>query len=468
MFQNWFKENKLLIIVTGAIILCLVIGWILYALFGYQLIETVCEGRPIGLLNSIFKSQFNSPVEYYFKKADRLFYDVFQNILLLSLPLVFILSLKLIFQRPSIIIQSIQTGFLIGILSIFLSNYGEWRSYNRGYTISFMDLSLSPFEGGNIQQYRMLIPLIGWITGLKGKYFFVLSTLGTLSFLAAANYWARTFYKDKKTAILITLLVSFLPVVQFNNMFYWIDIFRYLFLVIALLNPKYCSIIILFGILTHEFFFLYIPFIYLYHYCFNRNNMFPNINNTIKQIFYLGASLFIYSTIRVGISSFLDPVYNFEFLKAGIEKYGFTYPLIQPLLLGFFAAYEMSWLLIFPFIVYLSKYWRKMCIDVFLLAAAFIPPASFLFVAHDTTRIWSNSFFIIFLLPKYISDRMRNYWLICIVILNFLIPTFYYGYNWEAPLDKHAKIVKKIYLKNKDIRALTKSPRWYRSPQSSK
>ena len=205
------------------------------------------EGRSIGFLNRIIESQESFPVEYYFEKADRLFYKRLQGIFCLSLLLSFILTLKLIYQKPSIIIQSTETGVLIGISSIILSNYYEWPAFNSWFTISFINLSLSPFGGNSIMQYRIFVPLIGWITGLKGEFFFILPTLGTLSFLAAANYWGRTFYKDKKTAVLITLLVAFLPAVQFTNVFCWVDTFCYLFLIFLCVYTFHLHVSLLFS-----------------------------------------------------------------------------------------------------------------------------------------------------------------------------------------------------------------------------
>ena len=72
MLKNWFKENKLSIIITGVLFLCSVIGWVLFVLFGHQLIEAAYEGRSIGLLNGMITGQSLHPVEYYFELANEL------------------------------------------------------------------------------------------------------------------------------------------------------------------------------------------------------------------------------------------------------------------------------------------------------------------------------------------------------------------------------------------------------------
>ena len=74
--RNFLEENKLSIIVTGIFFMCLVTGWILYALFGHQLIEAMYEGKSIGLLRSLesesIRMQAPHQLEYYLEIADEI------------------------------------------------------------------------------------------------------------------------------------------------------------------------------------------------------------------------------------------------------------------------------------------------------------------------------------------------------------------------------------------------------------
>jgi len=94
MLQNWFKENKLLIIVAGVLFLCLAIGWILYALFGHQLIEAMYEGRSIGFLNRIITGSAKHPIELYFEDADRIFSMAFMLGSAVALILVLLITIS--------------------------------------------------------------------------------------------------------------------------------------------------------------------------------------------------------------------------------------------------------------------------------------------------------------------------------------------------------------------------------------
>jgi hypothetical protein len=85
MIYKWFKENRIAMFAIGALLLCLAIGWVLYTLFGHQLINTMYEGKSIGILNRMIHSQAVYSVEEYYKAADghvlRL-YKILSNLLM--------------------------------------------------------------------------------------------------------------------------------------------------------------------------------------------------------------------------------------------------------------------------------------------------------------------------------------------------------------------------------------------------
>jgi hypothetical protein len=115
MLRNWFKENKLPRLVTVALFLCLLLGWILFALFDHQLIEAMYEGRSIGFLNGIIEGQATHPVEYYFENANKLFI-IFQLILLVIIFALFSGHIKSKFKTMAFFI------FMYGLIYLFSYN----------------------------------------------------------------------------------------------------------------------------------------------------------------------------------------------------------------------------------------------------------------------------------------------------------------------------------------------------------
>jgi hypothetical protein len=234
--------------------------------------------------------------------------------------------------------------------------------------------------------------------------------------------------------------MAFLPVVLFNNTIYgWSDIFCYSFLLLALMNPEYCFFGIFFGILSHELFFVYLPFIVLYYLRFHPN-FFKDDDRLIRVGLCLLVMFLLYTLIRLWITSHHTTAWTVQHYVSLLPKRGFFYELkSQPLLAGFFSSYEMSFILIFPFLYFLIRNVKRKVLDILLLLSALFP-ALLLFVVHDTTRFWSITFIFILLFPFYLN-RMRNRLLVIILIGNLLIPTFYFGSDWRAPLDRQADFI---------------------------
>lgn len=76
MIRKWFKENQTQILFVFGLLVPLVTGWILYALFGHQLINSMYEGKSIAVLNSVIKDQAARPLERYIRAGDILFFKM--------------------------------------------------------------------------------------------------------------------------------------------------------------------------------------------------------------------------------------------------------------------------------------------------------------------------------------------------------------------------------------------------------
>ncbi len=73
MLRTWFRENRLLVTISWAILASLAIAVILYGLFGHQLIKAMYEGRSVGLLNKFVSKQASYSLGRYIEKADAVF-----------------------------------------------------------------------------------------------------------------------------------------------------------------------------------------------------------------------------------------------------------------------------------------------------------------------------------------------------------------------------------------------------------
>lgn len=190
MFRNWFKENKLLIIVIGVLFLCLVIGWILYALFGHQLIEAMYEGRSIGVLNRIIGGQVRHPVEDYFKRADELFFNFIFLTLILFI-IIYLANKNLKGAKRHIFFMSIFICLLVFTYNSIHINLTEdahimfryAKNLANGYGLTW-NIGKDPVEGATAFLWTIL--LAGWhklgfayevIVPLLNGLFIILTTM---------------------------------------------------------------------------------------------------------------------------------------------------------------------------------------------------------------------------------------------------------------------------------------------------
>ncbi len=166
MLREQNHENKLLRIITGGIFLCLLIGVVLYALFGHQLIEAMYEGRARGVLNSLIERQATFSVVHYYERADSSF---LKYLLLPIFCICFLLSVK----RSSNRIFDI----MVCVLLMAFSFYFSFKSGERGFfafdqSIIF-DGSYRVFSG-QIPYKDFIIPvgpMVFWIQAIFFKFF---------------------------------------------------------------------------------------------------------------------------------------------------------------------------------------------------------------------------------------------------------------------------------------------------------
>lgn len=77
MVKRWIEENRVQAVIAITLILCLVIAWMLYSLYGHRLIKDMYEGRTIGVLNKIIQGHDIYPLAYYISQADKVFFGIF-------------------------------------------------------------------------------------------------------------------------------------------------------------------------------------------------------------------------------------------------------------------------------------------------------------------------------------------------------------------------------------------------------
>ena len=66
-----FLRKNVLLLTSCALVVCIVLSWILYSLFGDYLISTLYQSQSIGILNRLMEGRADTPLKYYYQEADR-------------------------------------------------------------------------------------------------------------------------------------------------------------------------------------------------------------------------------------------------------------------------------------------------------------------------------------------------------------------------------------------------------------
>jgi hypothetical protein len=111
--KDWTKQNRVLLILNGAALLCIAVAWILYTRFGHRLIEAVYSGPSVEFLHKIMmmEGQDILPLERYVRGAEELMWSATLTGLVLCSALTLIVK-----SPPRITVAVLTPIFVIGSL----------------------------------------------------------------------------------------------------------------------------------------------------------------------------------------------------------------------------------------------------------------------------------------------------------------------------------------------------------------
>ena len=181
----WTKENRIAIILNSALLLCLVIGWILYALFGHRLVEAMYKGESIELLDSLVEGQRIHPLEHYLRVADRMMWVISLGVIVLGSVLTFLIKTwplvhvlewvdEYVLARTKDFLVALSLANLLhkSIWDDMLFNYSQWRLSG---AVSLIALAL------NILLMTLIIWCGGWL--VRNSSFSAVKVAGGAGFL---------------------------------------------------------------------------------------------------------------------------------------------------------------------------------------------------------------------------------------------------------------------------------------------
>jgi hypothetical protein len=336
-----------------------------------------------------------------------------------------------------LLLESIVVGFATYFVSYLLS----YHDLNSEFGDVFASMSVKPFRSGSRFEYRYLIPLLGWLLGFRGRDYEALSIIGGLLFNSLIYAWSARFYRRRMIAILLTLSIAFLSPNEFNYVApSRSDIFCYVWLLSAMLWPLAAPLFVFLGLSTHEFFLIYIPWLYLYFYCFNREVAYGTSRAHFRAFLGLVAALCAYGAVRWKIAALNDfsVQYSVGYYWHLLKSDPLSQWRIQPVALGALVSLKLFWCVLVFGVVTQLRTAAKTAAFVALLVTPAVSAFATLFVAHDTSRFLGHAFPFILLLPLALSRA--TVWLPIVFVLNFSIPSFYFGADWYVPCNCYSQL----------------------------
>jgi hypothetical protein len=320
---------------------------------------------------------------------------------------------------------SLTTGIImLGLAMIYVAPHFEAGFNGLQYAI----LSKDPFEfiTPNAFRYRILPPLLGYLTGLRGTNFFILPLIFAILFLSAIYWSFRKKHFSPFDSVLMSALIAFSCVVliQLTAPGYT-DAVYYFFLFMSFVfipKPYISAFFYCLALLSHESCLFMFPGLVLYFWHLNRNNF----RYVLKYAVLLGTSTIPMFLYRYWVSLHIDVEYDMSFYFSE-ENIRFTLGKVLPLLsAGTFFAFKLFWIL--PvYILFRSVQKRNYSMFLFL-AVMIVCDLAQLVIAYDVTRMLCLAFPIVLISAEELkkeSPQKFTYLILILILLNFLIPQYF-------------------------------------------
>ena len=88
------KQNKIVFMADVAVLACLTIAWILYNLYGHELVASIYNGHSIDFLNRFISSQDIHPLAYYIHIAHKIMWRA--TVAVISVSFILTILIKII------------------------------------------------------------------------------------------------------------------------------------------------------------------------------------------------------------------------------------------------------------------------------------------------------------------------------------------------------------------------------------
>ena len=341
-------------------------------------------------------------------------------------------------------------ALFIFIAAIF---YGHISFTPQYHGVQFSLLSENPFDFSynNPLRYRILAPLLGYSTFLRGQYFFKLPLIFCYLFISSMYYNYREKSFSPVDSFVLTCLLSFSCVILIPLFApAYTDIVTYFFLFLAFCKVekiRLSAIYFSLALLNHESALFLLPGLILYSLSENKINP----NKIFKTIVIFLVACMPHICYRYYVNQHIRPMYDAGFYLSEANIYSIVRNLCSFFLPAVFYTFKLVWVIPLMYILTLckNKKLKELLVILVILGGAFAQ----LLIAYDYTRMLVLAFPAILISAenlKNIYPKKFTTLIVALFLINLLITQYQYNFDGkvkmamfkkENPLEKISKKV---------------------------
>ncbi len=320
---------------------------------------------------------------------------------------------------------------IVALVILFISAvYITPRMHISDHTRNYCNLASAPFhfEANNPMQYRILAPLLGYLTFLRGDNFIWLPRLFCIFFSISVFAYYRKRFSTPAEAVLLVCLLCFSNVYFFSlHTAGYTDIVSYFFIFLCYINLQrkiLFSLFFMLAVFNHESnLFLAVPFFFHALYQSKALN-FAGFFTTVLS-FAIPVALYVLFRKIIAEHTFVAYDYNFYFSKSNISYSLKT--IFTNIPLGYFYVFKLFWFFPAYYFIYtiLKKHYKTALLMLMYLGFTLLQ----LVIAWDVTRLLCLCFPVML----FAAERVKELWGaekftvfgLILIGFNFLVPQYY-------------------------------------------
>ena len=329
-------------------------------------------------------------------------------------------------KRSSLAGTALLVAILLMACAVFYVGFAQLPVYHGIY---YAQLASDPFQPANPNAYRILTPLVAYLTGLRGDRIIILNALVALALLALVYYHARKGAYSPALSLAQTMMLA-LTMPTLFTLFYggYTDSTSYLLIFLMLVSrmqPVWFWLLFLLGLLNRESVIFLLPFFALLHWhslksvrLFIRSMLF-GLAGVILSYLLFRALINSHAAVKHSASFYLEPLRSDPLYW--LRQVASSYPT------GFFSAFKLFWLLPLAGIAFSLR--RRQYMTFALILLPILCSAAQSLIALDTSRMIAMAFpsllVAVCVIRKDLGDDYLSGGMILLALINLLLPQVY-------------------------------------------